>query len=317
MEQLNQSDFHVSHFIIIGLSGFEDWPSRIILFIFFLLTYTMTLLLNMVFLLIIKQNDHLHSPMYLLICNLALLDMCLPSVTVPRIMHELLWKDRLIGFISCVTQMGFFIYLNVTECILLAVMAYDRYQAICKPLHYHTAMTNRHVARLIIFCWIPGTLIGFHHVWVVLSLQFCGPNKIFDYFCDYMSVIILSCSNVTTYSFATVASALTIMILVICFIFFSYMKILISVSKVASTRGRQKAFSTCASHLTVIALFLFVEGGVLISSQIRGSSFNIAIIAGVFQNIFPPLMNPIIYCLKTKEIRITVIKLVKRNELDK
>ncbi|XP_043938279.1 olfactory receptor 2A12-like [Protopterus annectens] len=311
MEKLNQS-----HFIITGLSGLEDWASRLSLFTFLLLVYTTVLAENIVFITIIIQNELLHSPMYSFIGNLAVLDMCLPSVTVPQILYQLLWNDKTINFIACIIQMGLFICLNMTECFIFTAMAYDRYQAICKPLHYPTIMTNRKATKLGVLCWVPAVVIAIIHIWTVFTLKFCGLNEIFSYYCEHMLIIKLSCTDVSAYSVFTVAFAMLIISSAMCFIFLTYLKILIAVNKVASKDGRQKAFSTCVSHLIVIALFLFGAGGVLISSYIRNSSVNVAVISGIFQNIFPPLMNPIIYCVKTKEIRISLLKTIKKNVLN-
>ncbi|XP_043938278.1 olfactory receptor 5V1-like [Protopterus annectens] len=313
MAQKNQSDFLISHFIITGFDGLQNSQFRITVFMFFLLIYIMTLLGNIVFLLIIKQNVHLHSPMYLFICNLAVLDICLTSVTVPQVMHQLLWNDSYIEFKSCIVQMGLFICFNVTECFMLAVMAYDRYQAICNPLYYPTVMSNGHASRLAVSCWVPGILVGVGHTWTVFTLPFCGPNKIVYYFCEHLSIIILSCIDVSTYSLITVTLVLVIMCIVMCFIALTYMKILVTVTKVASPGGHQKAFSTCVSHLIVIFVFICVQGGILLSYQIRDSYLSLSVLVGVFQNIFPPLMNPIIYCLKTKEIRLSFLKMLQKN----
>ncbi|XP_043938284.1 olfactory receptor 2A12-like [Protopterus annectens] len=309
---MNHSDFQISHFIIVGFPAPEDMPSRIILFTFFLLIYVLTLLENSILLLIIRQDAHLHSPMYLFICNLAVLDMCLPSVTVPQVMHQILRNDKFIDFLSCIIQMGSFICFNVIEGLLLGVMAYDRYQAICKPLHYPLVMNNMQAVRLAAFCWVPGIITGFGHLWAVLTLPFCGPNKIFNYYCEHMEIIKLSCTDVSAYSIITVAAVVIVMFVSICLILLSYIKILIAAIKVTSSEGLQKAFSTCASHLIVISLFLVIQGGLLVSKQMKDTSINVSVLAGFIPNIIPPLMNPIIYCLKTSGIRTGLIKLLKQ-----
>ncbi|XP_043938283.1 olfactory receptor 2A12-like [Protopterus annectens] len=313
MEKLNQSDFHISYFTITGLSGLEDWASRMSLFTLLLLLYSTVLAENNLFLMVIIQDELLHSPMYLFIGNLALIDLCLPSVIIPQIMHQLLWNDKTINFTSCVFQMGLYICLNMTECFIFTAMAYDRYQAICNPLHYPIIMTNRKSAKLGVFCWIPAIVIGFAHIWTVMTLNFCGPNDIFSYYCEHISIIKLSCSDVNIYSVFTLALAMIVICSSMCFIFLTYLKILITVNKVASSEGSQKAFSTCVTHLIIIAVFLFGAGGVLLSSFITDNSVNVAVILGIFQNTFPPLINPIIYCLKTKEIRISLLKAIRKN----
>ncbi|XP_043938439.1 olfactory receptor 10A2-like [Protopterus annectens] len=308
----NLTMFHLSHFSLEGFLWLHDWQSNIILFAVFIVIYVASLTENAMFLLLIGLDERLHSPMYLFVCNLAMLDISIPTVTVPKILHYLLTDDTTIEFVSCVTQMCFFIYLNVTECLVLAVMAYDRYHAICSPLYYSVIMTMKHTTQLSIFCWVPGLLIVFFHIYIVLNVPFCGPNTITAYFCEYTSLMMLACADVSSYSFVPLILALAFMSLILCFIIITYIKILLSVIKVKSRMGHKKAFSTCASHLLIIVLYIFVQASVLISRFVSDTSVSIQVLAGIIQNIVPPLVNPIIYCLKTKEIRISFLRVLNK-----
>ncbi|XP_043938440.1 olfactory receptor 10A2-like [Protopterus annectens] len=312
MSEANLTIFHLSHFSLEGFLWLHDWQSKSILFAVFIVIYVVSLTENAMFLLLIYLDERLHSPMYLFVCNLAMLDISIPTVTVPKILHNLLTDDTTIEFVSCVAQMGFFIYLYVTECLVLAVMAYDRYKAICSPLYYPVIMTMKYTTQLSFFCWVPGLLIALFHIYIVLSVPFCGPNTIYAYFCEYVSLMMLACADVYSYSFVPLILALAFMSLILCFIIITYIKILMSVINVKSSMGYKKAFSTCASHLLIIVLFIFVQASVLISRYVSDTSVSIQVLSGVMQNILPPLVNPIIYCLKTKEIRDSFLRILNK-----
>ncbi|XP_043938277.1 olfactory receptor 10J4-like [Protopterus annectens] len=312
-ERQNVTVPHVSYFIIVGFSGLEDWPSRSILFSVFLVIYIVTVVENVTFVLVIKLDCRLHSPMYIFICNLAILDILNPSATVPEMLYYTISNDKSIYFAPCFFQMAFYLAVNITEGFTIVVMAYDRYQAICNPLFYPSKMTNIFAIKLAILSWMPGTVVGFLYIYLVHTVFFCGPNKIMNYFCDYTMIMELACSDVTLQVKVSLLQSLLFLSALICCITFSYVKILISVFKVASSEGRWKAFSTCASHLLVIAVHMLVLAFVLIAYRIPGFSSDVLTLASVLQNVIPSLVNPIIYCLKTTEIRTSFIKILKRN----
>ncbi|XP_043938256.1 olfactory receptor 10J4-like [Protopterus annectens] len=311
MAESNQTAFHISHFIIVGFPGIQDLPSRIILFTIFLLLYTVTVLENIIFITIIKVDEKLHSPMYILIFNLAVLDLSLPSVTIPNMLQYLLTDYKAIEFSACILQMFLFRVLNVAEGFMLAVMAYDRYQAICNPLRYHAVMTDKCTIRLSACCWIIAAVTAVPSTYSILSTPLCGHNLIFNFFCDNVSIIALACANPKLLSVITLCLGLIGMVTVLFFVVFSYTKILLLVLSVAKSEELWKAFSTCASHLLVIAVYIFATAFVAIFSRLPGISKDAVIMAGVIQNILPPLVNPMIYCLKTKEIRTSIRRLAK------
>ncbi|XP_043938286.1 olfactory receptor 6N1-like [Protopterus annectens] len=313
MKEFNQTAAHVSYFIISGFPELQDWPSQTILFSVFLLIYIATLLENIMFVVIIKLDENLHSPMYAFIFQLALLDLSIPSVTVPEMLHYLLTKDNAIGFVACIFQMSLFRIFNTTEGLILTVMAYDRYQAICNPLHYHSVMTIKYASWLSIYCWTAAVATVVPSVYLTLVTPLCGRNVILNFYCDYSSITALACGDTRFHSAISLSLGLISMFTILGFVTFSYAQILLQVLGIASPEDRWKAFSTCASHLFVISVFMLVTVFVAICSRILNISDNAVIMAAVVQNILPPLANPIIYCLKTKEIRRSLVKLVKRS----
>ncbi|MGH0154416.1 UNVERIFIED_CONTAM: hypothetical protein FKN15_067519 [Acipenser sinensis] len=315
MASYNQTATNISEFIVNGFSGLQDDQSQLILFVFFITIYIITLFGNLSILILIALDEALHTPMYLLISVLAFLDVCIPSVTVPKMLTNFIFNSKSIVFGACFTQTFFYLGIGSTESFILMVMAYDRYVAICNPLHYSTIMTNKHVIKLCIFCWIGGMMIPVVPLYVALRLPFCGPNVVLHCFCDYSAVVKLACADVTLNAVVSLTIAMSVLLIPLAFIVFSYIKIISSVLKVASTEGRKKAFSTCASHMFVIVIFYVVAVLVFISYRITGFSSDVRIMAAVLQNVLPPMVNPIIYCLKTKDIRKSFYKFLQRRKV--
>uniref|UniRef100_A0A8C4TGF1 Olfactory receptor n=1 Tax=Erpetoichthys calabaricus TaxID=27687 RepID=A0A8C4TGF1_ERPCA len=310
MSGTNQTNFLIKEFIIVGFPGFQDQPSKKTLFTFFLIAYLLVLLLNLLLIGIFIVDRNLHTPMYFLVCSLAILDIILSTNTVPRMLALFILDLRSTPFLACFAQTYFFLVLSSAECFLLSVMAYDRHIAICRPLHYPTIMTNSRILKLIIFSWLGGFLSPTIAVGLALRFPFCGPNKITHCFCDYASVLILACGDILITTLG-----LSIIFIPLIYIIFSYTKIIRSVLNISSSTGRKKAFSTCGTHLLVISLFLFLAAGVFVSYRIPGASVDLRIMAAVLQNVFPPLINPIIYCLRTKEIRDSIMKTLRKIRL--
>ncbi|XP_043915823.1 olfactory receptor 6Y1-like [Protopterus annectens] len=314
MTEWNQTDIRMLRFILISFSGFQDGPSHAALISIFSVIYATTLVENILFILVILSDSRLHSPMYILICNLAILDICIPTATIPQMLHGLTSDDHSITSGGCIAQMSFYVIFGITEYLILALMAFDRYQAICKPLHYPTVMTNKFVLILALLCWTPGTCINFMHVYFVLNAQFCGQNKVQYYFCDYSAVLALACGDIFLPDTVNFVMVMTIMPVILTCIVTSYAKIIL-VIKAASSESRRKAFSTCASHLFVLFVFVLVALFVFISYRIPGFSDDARILTAVIQNIFPSFANPIIYCLKTKELREAFLKILKKHKI--
>ncbi|XP_028646823.1 olfactory receptor 142-like [Erpetoichthys calabaricus] len=312
MSLLNQTDTSVQEFIIVGFPSFQDSESRNVLFSIFLAVYSLILLGNVLLVVVFVMDKGLHIPMYMLICSLALVDLIISTTTIPKMLLVFSFKSTVISVSMCLTQMGFYHTMIATESLLLGLMAYDRYLAICKPLHYFTLMSNVVVLQKISCCWVLGFLVAIVSVILALKLPFCGPNKLIHCFCDHSAVLKLACTDTFLNSYVSLAIALSVLFIPLSFILFSYAMIIRSVLNIVSSEGRLKAFSTCGTHLLIILVFFVIAAGVYISNRVPGTSIDMRIMAALIQNVTPPLMNPIIYCLRTKEIRESFVKTLKR-----
>ncbi|XP_039602104.1 olfactory receptor 2D2-like [Polypterus senegalus] len=312
MSSLNLTSSSVKEFLISGFLGFRDQESRRTLFGVLLTVYLAILLGNVLLILIFISDRTLHIPMYILVCGLAVLDIVITTNTVPSMLVLFSFEYRVVSFAACFTQTMFWVGLFSTECFLLALMAYDRYMAICNPLHYPNLMSISHVSKLMAGCWVAGFLSATPSVVLVLSLSFCGPNKINHCFCDFGSLLFLACGDNQITNYAILIIGLTVLFIPLAFILFSYVRIIFSVVKIANKDGRMKAFYTCGTHMLVMSVFFLVAGGVFISERIPVLSTDTRIMGLIVQNVFPALMNPVIYCLRTKEIQSSFVKKVKK-----
>ncbi|KFP70256.1 Olfactory receptor 5V1, partial [Acanthisitta chloris] len=297
-QRLNLST--VSEFILVSLS---DAPEvRFLLFVLFLIIYLATMAGNITLLIAVSADTHLHNPMYFFLGNLSLLDMLCPTITVPKMLGALLLENKVISFTGCLFQLFFLIDVVGTEIFLLAVMAYDRYVAICHPLQYLNIVSMKLCARLVIGTWVIGVFNSLLHTSMIFTLFFCDSNKVDQYYCDIPPVLSLSCSS--TYSrevvILTVAGVLGSSAFVITLI--SYVYILLAILSMNSSESRHKAFSTCGSHLAVVCLFY----GTTICTYVRPSSTyspHQDRIVSMLYGILTPLLNPIIYSLRNKEVK--------------
>ncbi|NWU89831.1 OR5V1 protein, partial [Upupa epops] len=290
----------VSEFILVGLS---DAPEvRFLLFVLFLLIYVATLAGNVTILVAISTDTRLHNPMYFFLGNLSLLDILCPTITVLKMLEALLLENKVISFTGCMLQLFFLIDVVGTEIFLLAVMAYDRYVAVCHPLQYTSTVTMKLCAHLAVGTWVLGFLNSLLHTSLIFTLFFCDSNKVDQYYCDIPPVLALSCSS--TYSrevvILTVAGVLGSGAFVVTLI--SYVYILWAILAMKSSESRHKAFSTCGSHLTVVCLFY----GTTICTYVRPSSTyspHRDRIVSMLYGILTPLLNPMIYSLRNKEVQ--------------
>ncbi|NXI70984.1 OR5V1 protein, partial [Anseranas semipalmata] len=298
MQRVNIST--VSEFILIGLS--DALEVRFLLFLLFLIIYLATMVGNITVLVAIVADTHLHNPMYFFLGNLSLLDILCPTITVPKMLEVLLFENKVISFTGCMLQLFFLIDVVGTEIFLLAVMAYDRYVAICHPLQYMNIVSMKLCARLAIGTWVVGFFNSLLHTSLIFTLFFCDSNEVDQYYCDIPPVLALSC--LPTYSrelvILTVAGVLGSSAFVVTLI--SYMYILLAILCMNSAESRHKTFSTCSSHLTVVCLFY----GTTICTYVRPSSTysaNHDRIVSMLYGILTPLLNPIIYSLRNKEVK--------------
>ncbi|XP_043927855.1 olfactory receptor 6N2-like [Protopterus annectens] len=312
MADQNQTSLQITEFFIVCFPNLQEGQSQTILFAVFFVAYIIALLGNLLFIMIVLSDYMLHVPMYILICNLAVLDICIPSVTVPSMLSHFVFNNRFVAFSACFLQTFLYLGLGTAESFTLMIMAYDRYYAICKPLHYSSIMTSRKAIQLSISCWIVGMMSPVVPIYFALKLPFCGPYKIYHCFCDYAAVFRLACADVSFHALISLTLALLVLLIPMFFIVLSYTKIIMTLLKITTSEGHSKAFSTCASHLLVISIFIFVAVFVFVSYKISGFPVDIRILGAVLQNILPPMVNPIIYCLKTKEIRESFYRTIKK-----
>ncbi|XP_043337868.1 olfactory receptor 5B12-like [Cervus canadensis] len=290
----------VTEFVLVGLS--DDPEVQILLFLTFSLIYLLTLVGNLGMTERILLDSRLHTPMYLFLSQLSLVDFGYSSAVTPKVMAGFLTGDKTISYEACATQFFFFVAFITVESFLLAAMAYDRCAAVCKPLHYTAAMTTKACARLLTGCCFCGFLNACVHTGNVFRLSFCGCHVVNHFFCDAPPLLALSCSD-------SYVSEMVIFFVVgfndlfsILVIFISYLFIFITILRMRSSEGRQKAFSTCASHLTAVSIFY---GTVIFMYLQPSSSHSMGTdkMASVFYTMVIPMLNPLVYSLRNKEVK--------------
>ncbi|XP_078503261.1 olfactory receptor 5AP2-like [Lissotriton helveticus] len=296
MEAANQT--LVTEFLLMGLT--KDPETQVLLFVIFIIIYVVTVLGNLGIIVLIRIVNSLHTPMYLFLSMLSFTDLCYSSVITPKLLSSLLQEDATISFSACATQLFFFSGFAGTECLLLAVMSYDRYVAICQPLLYRVIMRTKVCLQLITISYGGGFLQSAILTGFTFSLSFCGTNQVEKFYCDLPPILKLSCSNtftseVVTFVFAVmfgVASLLTILI--------SYGYIISTVVTTNSRGGRCRAFSTCASHFTCVILFY----GTLLFVYLQPSTtYSTSFVVSLFYTVVIPMLNPIIYSLRNQEVK--------------
>ncbi|XP_069057878.1 olfactory receptor 1E16-like [Pleurodeles waltl] len=298
MERRNKS--MVSEFILLGLS---DRPElQILLFVMFLKMYLVTVLGNSVIIRAISTTPQLHTPMYFFLGNLSFVDMCFTSVTVPKLLVNILSEKKSISVAGCITQLSFFISLAGMECALLTVMAYDRYVAICSPLHYSMVMNRRMCLVLVAISWVTISVHSVLHSVLTSRLTFCGLNLIHHFFCDMTALLKLSCSDTTTNELVIFIEGPFSVAVPLGIVLVSYVRIIATILKMHSAEGRNKAFSTCSSHLIVVALYF----GTIIFMYFRPtSSYSLDYdrVVSVMYTVVAPMLNPFIYSLRNSEVK--------------
>ncbi|XP_060107734.1 olfactory receptor 6N2 [Heteronotia binoei] len=297
MEDSNQTK--VTEFIIVGFPNTQ----KIHKFLFFLLLliYLFTIAGNLLIFTIIRTDSRLHTPMYFFVSVLSFLEVWYTATTIPKMLSNLLRERKRISFAGCLLQTYFFHSLGATECYLLTAMAYDRYLAICDPLRYPTLMNTKVCVRLATGCWICGFMCPVSEVILVSKLPFCGPNRIEHIFCDFPPLLSLACTDTSINVLVDFAVNAFIILVTFLFIMISYIKIIQSILKIRTAEGRRKAFSTCASHLIVV--FLFFGSIIFMYVRLKTSySLDYDRAFAVIYAVLTPLVNPIIYSLRNKEI---------------
>ncbi|KAM5171726.1 olfactory receptor 11L1-like [Mantella aurantiaca] len=297
----------LTEFLLLGFGDLQDF--RILLFTVFLVIHIMALASNVLVVALVVFFRSLHSPMYVLISQLSLSEIIFTSNIVPNLLWLILAGGGKVSIARCIFQFFFLAFPAVAQCLLLASMSFDRYVAICKPLHYATIMTFRQQAQIITSCWLVGFTAAFILYVLLNSLQFCGPGAINHFYCDISPVVELSCSVNPSVELFTSLLCFPVVVCPFMLIMATYISILHTILKIPSNTGRQKAFSTCSSHLTVVCLYYGSLGSIYIVPP-NQSSFNINKGLSLLYTLVTPLVNPLIYSLRNQEIRSVIYKFI-------
>uniref|UniRef100_A0A8D1DAS9 Olfactory receptor n=1 Tax=Sus scrofa TaxID=9823 RepID=A0A8D1DAS9_PIG len=294
---------NVTKLIITGL--FQDPEVQRVCFVVFLPVYLATVVGNGLIVLTVKVSQSLHSPMYFFLSYLSLVEISYSSTVAPKFIADLLSKVKTISLEGCVAQIFFFHFFGVAETFLLTVMAYDRYVAICKPLHYTVIMSRAVCHRLVAGSWLGGFFHSMVQIIVTVRLPFCGPNVIDHYFCDLHPLFKLACTDTSVEGLIVLANSGLFSIFSFLLLVSSYIVILVNLRN-HSAEGRRKALSTCASHITVVVLFF---GPAIFLYMRPSSTFTEDKLVAVFYTVVTPMLNPIIYTLRNAEVKIAMKRL--------
>ncbi|XP_005243455.1 olfactory receptor 1019-like isoform X2 [Falco biarmicus] len=290
----------VTEFVLLGFTDLQE-----LLFVIFLLIYVTTLVGNLGMIVLVKTNSQLHTPMYFFLSHLSFLDICYSSSITPKLLLGLLAERNIISFSGCITQFFFFAVFGTTEAILLAVMAYDRYVAICEPLHYLAAVSHGLCVRLVVGSYAAGSLNAFVHTSALLRLSFCGPNLINHFYCEIPPLLLISCSDTWLNKMVMAACIGFIITTSVLAIVASYSCILQTIWSICSVEGRHKAWSTCTSHFMAVALF-YGSAAFLYFQPFSRHAEDQGKTASIFYTVVTPMLNPFIYSLRNKDLRSTL-----------
>ncbi|XP_037695113.1 olfactory receptor 10AG1-like [Choloepus didactylus] len=284
------------------LLGFSDLPNlQKFLFVLCTIIYMIIFIGNSLIIIITRLDTALQKPMYFFLANFSFLEICYVSVTLPRILVNLWTQNRSISILNCATQMCFLLTLGATECFLLAVMAYDRYVAICNPLHYPLVMNQKMCIQLAVGSWVSGIPVQIGQTCQIFSLHFCDSNQINHFFCEIPPILILACGDTSAHEIPVYLEALLFGAAPFMLILASYSKIISTILRLPTAQGRAKAFSTCSSHLLVVLLFF----GSATITYLRPKSYHSAgsdKLLSLFYTIVTPMFNPMIYSLRNKDV---------------
>ncbi|XP_011894662.1 PREDICTED: LOW QUALITY PROTEIN: olfactory receptor 1L6-like [Cercocebus atys] len=309
MPRGNQS--HLTGFLILGLT--TDSKQQVWLFASFLLMYMVNVAGNSVITATIWGDAHLHTPTYFFLSNLSLVNICFTTVIMPRMLVNMLTQTRTILFAQCLTQMYFFVAFGITDSFLMAAMAIDRYMVICNPLHYTMATSPKRCLLLVTASWVTTHLHSLTHTLLMACLSFCGPSVIHQFFCDVQPLLMLSCPDTSVNELLAFTESSFVILSPFIFIIVSHVSLTCAVLRVPSAGARYKAFSTCGSHLTVVALFYRTVTSVYICPSSTYSVTKDSVITVIY-TVVTPMLSPFIYSLRNKDMKQALRKLAKRTE---
>ncbi|XP_028640977.1 olfactory receptor 6C74-like [Grammomys surdaster] len=296
-------------FIIAGLTDDPQW--KVVLFVFLLLTYLLSITGNLTIITLTLVDTHLKTPMYFFLRNFSFLEFSYTTTCIPKLLVTMATGDKTISYGNCLTQVFFAFLFGASEFYLLAAMSYDRYVAICKPLHYMTIMNNKVCVQLVLSCWLAGFFVIFPPLLLGLNLDFCASNIVDHFYCDTTPLLQLSCTDTQLLETMGFVSALVTLLLTLVMVIISYTYIAMTILKIPSTEQKKKAFSTCSSHMIVISLsygsciFMYLKPSVKQRISIsKGIS--------VLNTSVAPLLNPFIYTLRNQQVKKAFINTIHR-----
>ncbi|KAE8588193.1 hypothetical protein XENTR_v10022396 [Xenopus tropicalis] len=302
MENSNQTSSN--RFFLLGLTN-VPYLQAIYVLLFFII-YITALSGNSLLIIVVRINEQLQTPMYFFLSNLSITDICVSSTVVPRIIINTLSWDKSVSLLDCALQMFFSLAVGGTECLILAVMAYDRYAAICQPLHYNTVMNKKLCICMATGSWTFSFTSAFLHVFFTLQLPFCRSHNLNHYFCEMPPFFKISCRDTWPNELAMYITASIIAMFSFLLTLISYIHIISTILKIRSSEGRRKSFSTCTSHLTVVLLFYGTVLFMYMSPHSAYSDINKAV--SIIYSVVIPMLNPIIYSMKNKDVKGTIRK---------
>ncbi|XP_071978705.1 olfactory receptor 1468-like [Engystomops pustulosus] len=297
---------HTYTFFILTFSTHEE--NKPFLSFFFILIYLIGVFANSITVIVVYRDPHLHTPMYLFLCNLSIVDVCYITSTVPKLVHMLLSGDYTISFSQCFTQMYFYSHVATTEDLLLFVMAYDRYVAICKPLHYHYMMSKKNCITFLVIIWVIGFLNSLSGILIASKVTLCYSNRVAQFYCDFKAFTQIFCPIVGLQHLTLMEAIVFGLAPFLCSII-SYAKVVIVILRIKSIDGRKKAFSTCSSHLIVLTMFYGSWTSEYLAPplkdpQVFETTFSILYL------IITPMINPIIYSVRNEDVKRAILKLL-------